>query len=63
MTDFIHMVNIIQGEVIRITERRPLEEQPAALEVLIAFLRDQAMRVTVTKLQVVARLPEGTNST
>lgn len=42
MADFVHMKNLIQGEVIRITERRPLEERPRLLGELMEFLSEQS---------------------
>ena len=52
MTDFIHMDNIIQGEVMRIRERRPLPEQIERLDALENFLRDQQIKVLMEKLRV-----------
>lgn len=59
MADFVHMSNIIQGEVIRIRERRPLEKQPELLSELISFLRDEITSVTMTRLKVTEELSEG----
>ena len=58
MADYGHLTNIIQGEVIRITERRPPEQQPADLEELIIYLRGQAIAVAVTKLKINDELAE-----
>lgn len=58
MADFTHMMNIIQGEVMRINERRPLEQRPALLDELIIFLSDQRQKVIIEKLKVTALLPE-----
>lgn len=52
MADFIHMSNIIQGEVLRIKERRPLEERYGELEALEVFLYDQARSVVIEKIRV-----------
>lgn len=51
MADYEHLTNLIQGEVIRVRERRPLEEQEALLEELIEYLRDQAMSVVIVKMK------------
>lgn len=56
MTDFTHMHNIIQGEVMRIRERRPLGEQAEMLDHLIIFLSDQRQQVIIEKLKVSALL-------
>ena len=56
MADFVHLSNIIQGDVIRIRERRPLEEQPELLSELIDFLRSEITSVTMTRLQVTEEL-------
>ena len=58
MADYIHLSNIIQGEVIRIRERRPLEQQPDDLFALISFLQDQVTSVTVTRLKATEELSE-----
>lgn len=58
MADYIHLSNIIQGEVIRIRERRPLEQQPDDLTALISFLQDQITSVTITSLKVSEELSE-----
>ena len=52
MADFIHMSNIIQGEVIRIRERSPLDQQYDDLSALESFLRDQAQAVLLEKIRV-----------
>jgi hypothetical protein len=59
MADFIHLTNIIQGEVLRIRERRPLEQQPELLLELIDYLNDQTTAVTITRLKVTEELSEG----
>lgn len=59
MADFTHMSNLIQGEVIRIRERRPLEQQPELLSELISFLQDEMTSVTITRLKVSQELSEG----
>ena len=56
MADFVHLSNIIQGDVIRIRERRPLEEQPELLSELIDFLRSEITSVTMTRLKVTEEL-------
>ena len=58
MADYPHMSNLIQGEVIRIRERRPLEEQPELLQELIDFLRDEISSVTITRLKATEELSE-----
>jgi hypothetical protein len=52
MADFIHLSNIIQGEVIRIRERRPLEDQPVLLRELIDYLKGETLAVTETRQSV-----------
>lgn len=52
MADYDHLMNLIQGEVIRIRERRPLVEQLDLLDDLVKFLSDQQLTVTLTKLRV-----------
>jgi len=52
VADYNHLTNLIQGEVIRIRERRPLLSQEELLEELIRYLKDQAQEVTITKLKV-----------
>ena len=58
MADYIHMDNIIQGAVLQIRERRPLEEQAGMLEVLVQFLGDQRQKVLMEKLRVEQALSE-----
>lgn len=58
MADYVHMSNIVQGEVIRIRERRPLEEQPELLSDLIEYLQAEIVSVTMTRLKVVQELSE-----
>lgn len=58
MADYIHLTNIIQGEVIRIKERRPLEQQPDDLNTMIHFLEDQISGLTIERLKVVQELAE-----
>ena len=58
MADFVHMNNIVQGEVIRIRERRPLEQQPALLSELIDYLQGQITSVSTTRLKVTEELSE-----
>jgi len=59
VADFVHMRNIVQGEVIRIRERRPLEQQPELLSELIEFLQGEITSVTITRLKVTEELSEG----
>ncbi len=59
MADFVHMRNIVQGEVIRIRERRPLEQQPELLSELIEFLQGEITSVTITRLKATEELSEG----
>jgi len=58
MADYTHLTNIIQGEVIRIEERRPLEQRPELLQELIDYLSDQTVRVTITRLKAAQELSE-----
>lgn len=58
MADYIHLSNIIQGEVIRIRERRPLEQQPELLLELREYLESQVTSVTMTRLKVSQELSE-----
>jgi hypothetical protein len=58
MADFMHFTNLIQGEVIRIRERRSLSEQAALLDELNQFLEGQITSVTATKLKVKAEIEE-----
>jgi len=51
VADFTHMMNIIQGEVIRINERREPDQRPAELEALIQFLSDQRQTVIIEKIK------------
>lgn len=52
MADYQHLTNLIQGEVIRIRERRKLDDQEALLDELREFLDAQSHSVTITKLKV-----------
>ena len=58
MADYTHLSNIIQGEVIRVQERRPIAEQADCLEVMILFLKDQIMAITVAKLKIAESIRE-----
>lgn len=58
MADYIHMMNIIQGKVIEIRERHPLEQQSQMLESLASFLSEQRERVLVEKLRVAQEIDE-----
>lgn len=58
MADYTHMSNIIQGEVIRVRERRPLQEQPQLLQELIDYLQSEITSVTMTRLKVSQELSE-----
>jgi hypothetical protein len=59
LADYIHLTNIIQGEVIRIRERRAPEEQPVLLQELIEYLQGQVTAVTIERLRVTQELSEG----
>lgn len=56
MADYTHLTNLIQGEVIRIQERRPLAQQEEALQAMLDFLGEQVISVTITKLKVTGAL-------
>lgn len=58
MADYIHMSNVIQGEVLRIRERRALQEQPELLQQLIDFLKDEITSVTIVRLKATEELSE-----
>lgn len=57
MADYVHLENLIQGEVYRITERRPLEQQEEALEAMIEFLNGQRQRVIIELLKLSQTTP------
>lgn len=57
------MDNIIQGAVIQIVERRPVEQQEGALEALYQFLGQQQHKVLMAKLKVRESLPEPDDQT
>ena len=58
MADYTHLDNLIQGEVLRIRERKPLEQHPELLSELISFLRDEIASVTITRLKATEELSE-----
>jgi hypothetical protein len=58
MADYDHITNLIQGEVIRIRERRQPHEQPALLNELIDYLRTEITSVTITRLKATQELSE-----
>jgi hypothetical protein len=49
--DLDHLRNVIQGEVLRITERRHPCEHYLELDTLERFLRDQAQEVLIEKMK------------
>lgn len=51
MADFVHLTNLIQGEVIRILERTSPEDQQERLEELYSYLRGQCQSVLMAKLK------------
>ena len=57
MVDFIHLSNLIQGEVLRIKERRSPEAQEGAYEAMIQFLADQRQTVIIEKLKLTQTTP------
>lgn len=59
MADYTHMTNIIQGEVLRIEERRPLEARPELFQELIEYLQDQTVQITISRLKATQELSEG----
>lgn len=50
MADYAHLSNLIQGEVIRITERHSPKVRRDELEELIRFLEDQRRTVLIAKI-------------
>ena len=58
MPDYIHLTNIIQGEVIKIRERRPLETQPELLSELRTYLEGQITSITITRMKVIQEQTE-----
>ena len=52
MADYEHLHNLIQGEVIRITERHVPEGQEAELGELVQFLEDQRRSVLIAKIKI-----------
>lgn len=67
MADYVHIENLIQGEVIRIFERRHPEQWDAELERLVEFLGDQRQQVLMEKIkaadQMQLPLPEPDDET
>jgi hypothetical protein len=58
MADLMHLSNLVQGEVIRIRERRPLEDQPELLQELIDYLSGEIASISITRLKVAEELSE-----
>ena len=58
MADLMHLSNLVQGEVIRIRERRPLEDQPELLSELIDYLKGEITSITITRLKATEELSE-----
>lgn len=56
MADYTHLSNLIQGEVIRIFERRPPAEWEAELEKLIIYLSDERQKVIIEKIRASQQL-------
>jgi hypothetical protein len=56
--DYIHLANVIQAEVIRVNERKPIEERPALLLELSQFLHDQATTITIAHMKATQELSE-----
>lgn len=61
MADYTHMMNLIQGAVIQIRERRPLDQQHDQLEELAAFLGEQRQQILIEKLKVKQLIDEADN--
>lgn len=59
MADYIHLNNLIQGEVLRINERRPLEQRPDDFSEMIKFLEGQIIALTIARLKATQELSEG----
>lgn len=57
MADYIHLENLIQGEVHRIKERHLPEVHEEELTLLIQFLTDQRSRVISEKLKLSQTTP------
>lgn len=49
MADFTHLSNLIQGAVIQIRERRPIQDQAALLDELAMFLIEEGWKVGEAK--------------
>jgi hypothetical protein len=59
VADFIHISNLIQGEVLRIRERRTPEQRPELLQELIEFLQGEITTVSIERLKATEELSEG----
>ena len=58
MADYVHIENLIQGEVIRIFERRTPDQWDAELERLVEFLGDQRQKVLMEKIKAAEQLSQ-----
>lgn len=56
MTDYTHLSNLIQGAVLQVRERRPIEDQAALLDDLQSFLMQEYMEINHAKADVTAAL-------
>ena len=56
MADWTHLDNLIQGEVLRIKERRPPEDWDRCLKELLDFLDAQRQKVVIEKLRAAEEL-------
>lgn len=56
MADYIHIENLIQGEVLRIFERRSPDQWEGELEVLVDFLGAQRQKVLIEKIRAADQL-------
>lgn len=56
MPDDTGLYNMIQGRVLQIRERRPLDEQLSQLDHLLKFLNDQMFNVQEARVEVLREL-------
>ena len=56
MADYVHIENLIQGEVLRIFERRHPDQWDGELEVLVDFLGAQRQKVLLEKIKAADQL-------
>lgn len=56
MADYIHIENLIQGEVMRIFERRSPDQWEEQLEILVDFLGTQRQKVLIEKIKAAEQL-------